>query len=283
MPEGVSHRQIINHEKIHIIQFHWVDLIIVEIVSVILWFNPLMIFIRRAVKLQHEYMADRSTVSSEHELEEYLNCLVAQCSPIYTNSLVSPFNLQFIKNRINMLTQKRTSVTKIWIYSIIVPIIFLMLTAFSNRQSYTVINKEDNDSTQQRDLVFISPLEIDTIEISSGFGERINPIYKKKMMHTGIDVLSREGDRVIAPEGGVVVKSIFMKDRGNYIVIKHDEVFSTSYSHLQQRMVKEGDQVSKAQLIGLVGNTGYSTDSHLHYEVLKDGEPVDPISYLPKK
>jgi murein DD-endopeptidase MepM/ murein hydrolase activator NlpD len=63
-------------------------------------------------------------------------------------------------------------------------------------------------------------------------------------------------------------------------VIKHNETFTTTYSHLKEMSVKTGDQVQKGQAIGSVGNTGLSTKSHLHYEVLKNEQPVDPKPYL---
>ena len=182
-----------------------------------------------------------------------------------------------------MLTQKRTSIINAGIYLIVIPIISLILVAFSNRQGYHVLGEEENDSTRQTELIFIIPLENENLKISSEFGNRIHPMFKKKMMHTGIDFVSHEGEMVIAPENGVVVKSLFVEGRGNYIIIKHDDTFSTSYSHLKERMVQEGESVKKTQVIGLVGNTGLSVRSHLHYEVLKNGDPVDPAPYLKKK
>ena len=73
-------------------------------------------------------------------------------------------------------------------------------------------------------------------------------------------------------------------DKGNYgncVIIVHDEIYQTLYAHLQSLDVKPGDVVTAGQLIGKVGNTGLSTASHLHYEVLKNGEPVNPADYLP--
>jgi len=68
----------------------------------------------------------------------------------------------------------------------------------------------------------------------------------------------------------------------NYVIIQHNETFSTFYSHLKNISVQVGDKLEKGQIIGYVGKTGLATGPHLHYEVLKDGKNVNPIDYLPK-
>jgi murein DD-endopeptidase MepM/ murein hydrolase activator NlpD len=80
----------------------------------------------------------------------------------------------------------------------------------------------------------------------------------------------------------VVVKAQMADSWGNIIVIQHDGIYSTSYSHLKSMDVKAGDKVKKGQVIGLVGHTGLSTKDHLHFELLKNAEAIDPINYLPE-
>ena len=180
-----------------------------------------------------------------------------------------------------MLTKKRTSRTLSGLYFVLVPVVACIIFA-SARPAFPKSNNEIVDSVAQHDLEFISPLDLKNIEIFSGFGERVHPIFHKKMLHTGVDFVSNEGDKVIAAETGTVLSADSLSyGRGNFIVIKHDEIFTTTYSHLKEMLVKKGDNVQKGQTIGLVGNTGLSTKSHLHYEVLKNREPVDPKVYLP--
>jgi murein DD-endopeptidase MepM/ murein hydrolase activator NlpD len=128
-----------------------------------------------------------------------------------------------------------------------------------------------------------SPVDLAKARIGDRYGYRIHPATQEKKMHTGIDFILAEGELVTATADGVVVDAGSDEYRGSYVVVKHSEVYSTSYSHLKSAVVKIHDKVNKKQLLGYVGSTGKtSSEPHLHYEVLKDGEAVDPLSYLPK-
>jgi hypothetical protein len=117
--------------------------------------------------------------------------------------------------------------------------------------------------------------------LASGFGIRIDPIYKVKKMHTGIDFSAPRGTPIYATGDGVV--EMVRNDWGGYgkhIVIDHGFGYQTLYAHMQEFNVKEGDHVKRGDCIGYVGNTGHSTGPHVHYEVIKDGEQVDPVHYF---
>jgi len=111
---------------------------------------------------------------------------------------------------------------------------------------------------------------------------RMHPVLGVARLHTGIDFQSPEGEIVKSTADGIVIENTFDANRGQFVLIKHGDPFSTSYSHLQSATVKVGDEVKTGQTIGYVGNTGLSKGVHLHYEVLKNGEAVDPKDYLPK-
>jgi len=117
-------------------------------------------------------------------------------------------------------------------------------------------------------------------DVRSNYGMRMHPIKKVKKLHTGIDIRAELGADVFAPSAGKVIESSFDKLLGHYVVIKHDDEYTTRYHHLQSRLVQEGDWVKKSDLIGKVGNSGLSTAPHLHYEVIRNGENVDPRPYL---
>lgn len=271
---------IIEHEKAHIQQYHWVDLVILEITSIILWFNPIIILYRQSLKLQHEYLADDSVIKQGAKLDKYLVCMANQLSPTKTFNLISSFYFQSIKKRITMLTIKKTSNRLSGLYLIVIPVIACLLFAFSTPPSYPILNSEVADSTIQKDLSFTSPIKPTEAKISSGFGERMHPILGVKKLHTGIDLIAEEGVSVMSPEVGVVTESNFDSQQGNYIVIQHDQIYSTYYSHLKMRIVQVGDKVQKKSTIGQVGNTGLSVGSHLHYEVRKNGQPINPKAFL---
>lgn len=124
--------------------------------------------------------------------------------------------------------------------------------------------------------------------ITSGFGWRRHPITGQRRMHTGVDIDAEgpphdpqsEWDDVVAADDGIVVVSGFMSGYGNTIVIAHDETISTLYGHLSQRYVGVNEVVRRGQPIGRVGTTGFSTGTHLHFEVRVNGQPVNPMSYL---
>jgi murein DD-endopeptidase MepM/ murein hydrolase activator NlpD len=116
---------------------------------------------------------------------------------------------------------------------------------------------------------------------SSGYGERFDPIQHKEIKHPGFDLAAPTGTTVDAAAAGTVTHAGPAGTYGNLIVIKHANGVETRYAHLSATSVKEGDQVQAGQPIGAVGTTGYSTGPHLHFEVRKDGQTVDPEPLLP--
>ncbi|MBK5279285.1 MAG: M23 family metallopeptidase [Bacteroidia bacterium] len=109
----------------------------------------------------------------------------------------------------------------------------------------------------------------------------MHPILGVLKLHTGIDFKSPEGEIIVSTADGMVIENTLDSYRGQFILIKHDDTFSTSYSHLKNTIVKVGDSVQKGQTIGYVGNSGLSKSFHLHYEVLKNDQAVDPKDYIP--
>lgn len=128
----------------------------------------------------------------------------------------------------------------------------------------------------------ISPIKTkDFIMVTSPYGFRKDPFTKKETFHEGIDISANVGSDVYATASGTVDKILYSKyGYGNRIVIKHKYGFETLYAHMGLIKVKRGQHVRKNQLIGTVGNTGKSTGPHLHYEVMKNNEPRDPMGYF---
>jgi len=116
---------------------------------------------------------------------------------------------------------------------------------------------------------------------SSGYGERFDPIQHKEIKHPGFDLAAPTGTTVDAAAAGTVMHAGPAGTYGNLIIIKHPDGVETRYAHLSATSVKEGDHVEAGQPIGAVGTTGYSTGPHLHFEVRKDGQTVDPAPLLP--
>jgi murein DD-endopeptidase MepM/ murein hydrolase activator NlpD len=116
--------------------------------------------------------------------------------------------------------------------------------------------------------------------VSSRFGPRISPFTGRQQQHTGIDVAAMRGTPILATADGVVTFSGKLAGYGRAIVITHGFGFKTFYGHNQQNKVRKGQRVKRGQEIGTVGNSGYSTGSHVHYEVLVKGTPTNPHKYI---
>ncbi|NQT30158.1 MAG: peptidoglycan DD-metalloendopeptidase family protein [Candidatus Saganbacteria bacterium] len=116
--------------------------------------------------------------------------------------------------------------------------------------------------------------------ITSRFGYRRHPLWGGRSFHTGLDVAAKYGTPIKAADAGEVIFSGWWDGYGKAIVIDHGRKTTTVYGHMSRIYKRVGDIIAKGQTIGLVGSTGYSTGPHLHFEVRKNGKPVNPISYL---
>jgi murein DD-endopeptidase MepM/ murein hydrolase activator NlpD len=116
---------------------------------------------------------------------------------------------------------------------------------------------------------------------TSGYGVRIDPIQHKEIKHPGFDLAARVGTPVAAAATGTVVQAGPAGTYGNLVTVRHGNGVETRYAHLSATTVKAGDHVDAGQQIGNVGTTGYSTGPHLHFEVRKDGQAIDPAPFLP--
>lgn len=117
--------------------------------------------------------------------------------------------------------------------------------------------------------------------LASGFGYRVDPVYKTVKMHSGLDFSAPQGTPIYATADGVV-KSAGNRGNGygNYVVINHGYGYETLYAHQYRIKVKAGQRVKRGEQIGWVGSTGKSTGPHLHYEVIKNGRKMDPVYFF---
>lgn len=121
----------------------------------------------------------------------------------------------------------------------------------------------------------------DLKRVASGFGYRIDPVYKTVKFHAGLDFTAPQGTPIYATANGVVRTAGNLGNGfGNHVVINHGYGYETLYGHMFRIKVKSGTRVKRGEIIGWVGNTGKSTGPHCHYEVHKNGRPLDPVYFF---
>ncbi len=116
--------------------------------------------------------------------------------------------------------------------------------------------------------------------ITSPYGMRVHPVYKRRRMHTGVDIGAPKGTTIKAAGGGKVIIAKYYGGYGNTVIIDHGNNRTTLYGHMSKITIKEGAAVAQGDKIGEVGSTGISTGNHCHFEVRIKGEPVDPTKSM---
>ena len=154
--------------------------------------------------------------------------------------------------------------------------------AYIQAKSYDdVLKMAQNKEKLVASMPAIMPISNKSLKgTASGWGYRIHPIYKIKQFHYGMDFTAPIGTNIYATGDGVVkdVQSIG-GGFGNFVVIDHGFGYETLFAHLSKFNVKKGEQVKRGSVIGFVGSSGTSTGPHVHYEVHKNGKPVNPQYY----
>lgn len=151
----------------------------------------------------------------------------------------------------------------------------------TNEDFEPALIEPEADETYRMPQKLILRWPLAALGINSLFGKRHDPIAKNsRRYHHGIDLDAPYGSVVSAAAPGHVVQSGWNSGHGRQVVVEHANGWRTGYSHLSSVLVSDGDWVHAGQAIGLVGNSGRSTGPHLHFEVVKNGEYVDPLDIL---
>ncbi|MCF7793993.1 MAG: M23 family metallopeptidase [Candidatus Cloacimonetes bacterium] len=164
----------------------------------------------------------------------------------------------------------------------------LLINKFSRLHSKVNFNYESHskllDQVDLKEQLYLSTPSIYPAygRISDPYGWRKHPITGKRSFHYGLDFGNKTGSPVYATADGVVKKITKHKYLGRYILVSHNFGYQTKYGHLNKILVKEGDVVKRGQIIAEMGNSGRSTGSHLHYEVLRYSKHRNPYDYLNK-
>lgn len=135
----------------------------------------------------------------------------------------------------------------------------------------------NNNYASRSESSFIKPVNV---RMNSNYGMRTHPISKKVKMHTGVDFAAPSGTQIKAAKSGYVTFSGSKGGYGNAVLINHNDDYSTLYGHASRLLVKEGQYVKQGDVIALVGSTGRSTGPHLHFEIFRNGNRINPLTKL---
>jgi murein DD-endopeptidase MepM/ murein hydrolase activator NlpD len=138
----------------------------------------------------------------------------------------------------------------------------------------------DEQGNNSKRFLMRKPIRSDDVRLTSGFGLRFHPLFNDRRMHTGIDWSGAIGTPVVAAGSGVVEEALYKGGNGRYVRLRHANGYQTTYSHMSgfARGIEPGMKVRQGQIIGFLGNSGYSTGPHLHFEILVNSRFVDPLA-----
>ncbi|WP_020526601.1 peptidoglycan DD-metalloendopeptidase family protein [Flexithrix dorotheae] len=296
-PEGLTESekaQVIAHEEVHAREWHSLDILLVEVLKVIFWFNPLLGLYKKAIEQNHEFIADGQT-AGKFGISNYFQLVLKMAIRQQKSTVANHFANIPIKRRIQKINQNQIQTMQKLKYLIVMPLIGGLMFCFSCKQENENVNQNElvkqpapemlsvaHQPQQDKGIPDMLPLKREEMhKMTSGFGMRTHPIHKKRQMHRGVDFSAPTGTGVYATADGEV-KGAEIKNGGygKLITLAHDENYFTRYAQLDEILVEEGQEVKRGDLIGRVGSSGMSTAPHLHYEILKGDQPVDPADYF---
>ncbi len=144
----------------------------------------------------------------------------------------------------------------------------------------------DENGNNSKKFLLRRPVRGENVRLASGFGMRFHPILRQVRAHKGIDWAAPTGTPILAAGAGIVEEARYKGEYGNYVRIQHANGYQSSYAHMSRYAprLQEGVRVRQGEVIGYVGNTGLSSGPHLHFEIMVNASPVDPLSiHVPRE
>ncbi len=279
--EHTDRNAILSHEGEHISRWHSLDNLLLEVMTIIQWFNPFAWMYKFTLRELHEYEADHGVIRKGTSTLNYQQLILQHVFGVQFFRFVNHLNQSYIKKRFAMMTKNRSRRTAVLRTLSIIPVTAALLALFAfNRNG---MEWPARSSSPEGELAFVQPVgNGEQVSISAPYGPMMHPFEKKETLHKGIDFRAKEGTPVLAVAAGTIEQVALDETAyGHHLVIHHNDSWSSMYAHLDEIRVAEGDRVQAGQVIGTVGNTGLSTGPHLHLELIRDGENVDPAMYIP--
>lgn len=288
---------IVRHEHEHLRRGdgHWFA--ILAWVDVVFWFNPFVRAQTRRCRLAAELACDAAVLRATPDMRGiYAQTLVKTLKHTAGNAL--PISTQSgvpavftsdksgdYRMRISEIMHPpaaRRKPSRGWLYAMAAALaIPLALAQFAWSQGTRVGATPDVAAVAAASPSILAVVPIKAT-ISSGFGDRINPVTHKQAFHPGVDYAAPIGTPVVSASDGTVSTVYYEKwHMGHVVEIDHGGGLKTRYTHLDAATVKTGDHVTAGQQIATSGNSGVTTGPHMHFEVWQNGEPIDPVKALP--
>ena len=142
----------------------------------------------------------------------------------------------------------------------------------------SIITSDDKNIIPDNNIRFMVTDNIPSTKPANGI---ISKEFDLNILHFGIDIVNDESTPIFAVANGVVIYSDFSRELGNGVVIDHQNGYYSHYYHNEENFVKKNEKIDEGMLIAKLGNTGVSTGPHLHFEIWKDGQPINPFTFFP--
>lgn len=282
---NVERKQILQHEAIHVKQYHSIDILLYEVLNIFLWFNPLIIKIKQSLREAHEYIADNRAAKVSNK--KTYSKLLLKMSLIGENSrLVNTISKTQLKNRVRMLMQaKGEDLRKISLF-IAVPLLIILIV-MSTWLKDLLINYQP-EYNFKAETEFICPLKEQFSVIQYYYKDKIVWInkddktkLKTKVSHPRISFKTVEKNKIYASADGVVTE---IKEKDNWgvleieISIKHKNNYTSLYKGLYRSLTKVGEEIKQGQAIAISG----SLDLYplISFQLKKDNKPIDPMPFF---
>jgi murein DD-endopeptidase MepM/ murein hydrolase activator NlpD len=289
---------VVAHERAHVRRGDGFYYALLAWADALFWFNPLVRAQTERCRLAAELACDAAVMAAAPEMRRaYAQALVSAlkhtagdalaCAPaVFSTRIVGEHRMRIDEIMHPGPFRRKRSAWAVTLAACVAAAPFSALQmAMAQTESAAPASTVSSDAAPVAQaatgLFSVAPL---AGEMSSAYGQRSDPRNGNPQFHNGVDYRADEGAAIVAPAAGRVVSAGVPEDRPGYgkvLVIDHGGGLVTRYAHLSAYDVSEGQEVGAGQVVARVGNTGFSTGPHLHFEVLRDGENVDPAELLP--
>lgn len=287
-PEIKAH--LLNHELVHVKQWHSLDVLLAELCKAIFWFNPMYWLVAKSIRLNHEFIADAGVIAQSQSRQSYQNMLLQFYQrPRVSSPLVSPTDYSFIKNRFKMMQKNTNKKAAMFRVMLLIPVLGGVL--FSLAMDLQPKPQEALASTPVSGpiSIYLPPDGFPIKGVTHSYRTTLDPLKKavwqtlqKDSPYPGIDITSAPGQVVVATGWGNVEELGKNDERfGNYVLIRHDKIYTTLYASLDQLDVELGESIEKGQRLGTIGQSMKKSKlrskvDRVHYAVSKNEEWINP-------